>query len=489
MEHEEGMRRPTSISVPSRRDPLLRRLTEVVGGPLGRHAAPGRVRPAVFTAERMLILMTTTAAVLAVLVKAPCRAEGWVRPDKFYRTCYSDWTEAFQFQGIGSGLVPLAEGSTFDGPLLVGVFAGLVALLVPTSADGIVQNQFVVQYFDVNAVLIAAVWIGTVVATVRLASRRPWDAAIVALAPIAILTATSSWVLLSVLLSVLAVWAFAKHRYVVSGVLLGFGAAFSVHVLLVFGAILVLAVRTGRSRATLLTGAWLVVIWILTALPFGLARAVALPWEYDPARLEVSSSLWAGYNLLAERLGLPALPPTATGIAAFVGFVLLAGLITLLVLRAPRRPRLPQVVFLLIGALVLVVPDYPPELTMWLLPFLALSYVDWRILVPWQLIEVLHWWAYWMYVAREASSGAVENNIDSPYYVGAVLARLLATGYLMYRVAQHILEPAYDPVRRLDIDDPAGGPFNTAPDRNAAAPVGWSQSRPDPRITAPKDPQ
>lgn len=489
MEHEEGAHHPVSISVPSRKDALLRKLTEAVGGPLGRHAAPGRVRPAVFTVQRVLILMTTAAAVLAVLVKAPCRADGWVRLEQFYRGCYSDWTEAFQFQGLGSGLLPFAEGSTFDGPLLVGVFAGLLVLLVPTSAAGIVQTQSVVQYFDVNAVLIAAAWIGTVFVTMRLASRRPWDAAIVALAPIAILTATSGWALLSVLLSVLAVWLFAQRSYVVSGVLLGFGAGFSVHVLLVFAAIVLLAVRTGRFRAPLVTGGSMAAIWLLTVVPFGPARALALPWEYDPARIGISSSLWSGYNLLAERLGFPTLSPEATGILAFAAFAVLAALIILLVLRAPRRPRLPQVILLLIGALVLVLPDYPPELTLWLLPFLALSYVDWRILFVWQLTEVLHWWAYWMFIAREASSGTVENNIDPAYFAAAISARLFVTGYLLYRVAQNILEPAYDQVRRLDIDDPAGGPFNLAPDRKASAPVGLGGSRPGPKLTAPRDPQ
>ena len=489
MEHEQVPRHPVSISVPSRKDPLLRQITEVAGGPMGRHAAPGRVRPAVFTVERVLVLLTTAAAVLAVLMKAPCRAEGWTRPTQFYRACYSDWTEAFQFQGLGSGLSPFAEGSTFDGPLLVGVFAGLAALLVPTSADGIVQTQSLMQYFDVNAVLIAAAWIGTVLTAMRLASRRPWDAAVVAVAPIAVLTATSSWVLLSVLLSVLAVWTFAQHRYVISGILLGFGAGFSIHVLLIFAAVILLAVRTGRFRAALLSGGSLITVWFLTVLPFGPGRVLALPWEYDPARLGISSSLWSGYNLLAERLGLPMLSPIATATLAFTAFAVLAALISLLVLRAPRRPRLPQVIFLLLGALVLVLPDYPPELSLWLLPFLALSYIDWRILCVWQLTEVLHWWAYWMYIAREASSGAVENNIDSPYYVAAILVRLLATGYLLYRVAQHIPEPAYDPVRRLGIDDPAGGPFDTAPDRHAPAPVGLGESHPDPKITAPKDPQ
>jgi hypothetical protein len=237
------------------------------------------------------------------------------------------------------------------------------------------------------------------------------------------------------------------------------------------------------------TGGSLAAIWYLTVLPFGPERVLAVPWEYDPARLGISSSLWTGYNLLAERLGLPGLSAVATGTAALAGFMVLAALIVLLVLRAPRRPRLPQVVLLLMGALVLVIPDYRPEFTLWFLPFVALSYVDWRMFLLWQLVEVLHWWAYWMFVAREVSSGAVENNIDSPYYVAAILARLLVTAYLLYRVAHHILEPAYDPVRRLAIDDPAGGPFNAAPDRAARPPVGLSESRPGPKIPAPKDSQ
>lgn len=489
MEHEEDPRRPVSISVPSRKDPLLRHLTESVGGPLGRHAAPGRIRPVVFTVERVLILMATAAALLAVLVKAPCRVDGWVRPEQFYRACYSDWTEAFQFQGIGSGLSPFAEGSAFDGPLLVGVVAGLMALLVPTSADGIVQTQSVVQYFDVNAVVIAAVWIGSVIATMRLASRRPWDAAIVAVAPIAILTATSSWVLLAVLLSVLAVRAFAQHQYAVAGILLGFGAGFSVHVVLVLAAVVLLAFRTGRFRGALVTGGAMAAVWFITVLPFGPSRALALPWEYDPARLGISSSLWGAYNLLSDRLAVPALPPLVVGVSAVIGFGVLAVLIVLLVLRAPRRPRLPQVAFLLIGALVLVVPDYRPELSLWILPFLALSYFDWKIFLVWQVTEVLHWWAMYMFAAREVSAGAVENNIDPLFVSLSILARLAVTGYLMYRVAQHILEPEYDPVRVLGIDDPAGGPFNDAPDRTSHAPVGLRTSPPGPPIPAPKDSQ
>lgn len=490
MEHEESARRPASISVPSRKDALLWRLTEVVGGPLGRHAAPGRVESGPFTVSRVLVLFTTTAALLAILIKNPCRVTGWVAPEQFYRACYSDWTEAFQFQGLGTGSFPFVDGgSVFDGPFLMGLYAGAVALLVPGADSAVVQSDAVVRYFDVNAALTAVAWVVTVIVVARLASRRPWDATIVAVAPIAILTVTSSWAMIPVMLSVLTVLAFAKNRYLSAGLLLGLGAGFSMHVLLIYGALLLLAARSGLWRPAVLTGIGLGVTWILVALPSGFSWNGRFSWEYDPARIEVSSSGWAAYNLLAERVGAPTLSSGAVVVAAVVGFFLLAALIALLVLRAPRRPRFPQVVFLLLGALVLVLPNYRPAFALWLLPFVALSYVDWRIFLGWQVVEVLHWWAYWMFIAREVSSGAVENNIDSPYYVAAILARLAATGYLMYRVAGSILEPAFDPARRLNIDDPAGGPFNGAPDRTSGAPVGLNESASTSKNPAPKDPQ
>lgn len=492
---EESPRRPAGISVPSRRDRLLRKLTEGVGGPLGAHAAPGRVRPVIFTVERVLILMTTTAAVLAILIKAPCRDSGWVRPDQFYRACYSDWTEAFQFQGLGSGIFPFTEGSPFEGPVLLGALAGILTLLVPVSAAGLVQTEALVRYFDVNALLAVAAWIGTVVATMRLASRRPWDAALVAVAPIAILTAASGWTLIPVAFSVFGLLSFARNRFVIAGILLGLGTGFSAHLLLAYAAVVLLAVRTGRARPAIVTGLSLAATSVLTSLPFGRRWNSAFPWDYDPAALNVTSSLVSGFNLLAGRVGLQPLSDAAVGITAVVSFLVLTGLVALLVLKAPRRPRLPQVVLLLVGVLVLVIPNYRPELTLWLLPFVALSYVDWRVFLTWQVTEALHWWAFWMVVARDASSGAASNNIDNLYYVAAVVARLVVTGFILYRVAGHILEPDTDPVRRLSIDDPAGGPFSGAPDRDGApertgdTPVGWNASSSSPKNPAPKDPQ
>ena len=51
-----------------------------------------------------------------------------------------------------------------------------------------------------------------------------------------------------------------------------------------------------------------------------------------------------------------------------------------------------------------------------------------------------------------------------PYYVLAVVFHMLATGYLMVRVAWDVWDPAYDVIRRHGMDDPQGGPFDGAPD-------------------------
>jgi hypothetical protein len=41
---------------------------------------------------------------------------------------------------------------------------------------------------------------------------------------------------------------------------------------------------------------------------------------------------------------------------------------------------------------------------------------------------------------------------------------MLATAYLMLRVAWDIWDPRYDPIRRHAMDDPHGGPFDSAQD-------------------------
>ena len=455
------------IVVPSRNDPFLRRFTELIGGPLGRYTAPGIVSPGFFTVERVLILLTTLSALLAVLVKMPCRTGGWSTPDHFYQACYSDWPELFRTRGLGDGVFPfLSEGALFEYPVLLGLLAGATALMIPGQEDGATALR-VLQYFDLNAVLATGAWIATVVATVRMTGRRPWDAAMVALAPAAVLAVFINWDIWAVLLATAGMLAFARGRPVAAGVLIGLGTALKLYPVLILGAVLVLSLRTLRLRPAALAFAAAAAAWLAVNLPFLLRDYGSWSFflSFTADRPAGYSSIWFAWNLTVERAGGAGLDAGFINLWAYLLFAMACAGIAVLGLCSDRRPRLAQLAFLIVAAFILTNKVYSPQFVLWLIPLAALARPRWRDFLIWQFFEVMHWWAIWMYLARETSGGAAQHNIDPPYYVLAVLGHVLATLYLMVRVVADILHPSTDPVRRSGADDPQGGPFDGAPDR------------------------
>ncbi|GAA1348068.1 glycosyltransferase 87 family protein [Arthrobacter koreensis] len=446
------------IVVPSRNDRLLRRFTEVLGGPLGRYTAPGVVSPGFFTIPRVLILLTTAAALLALLAKTPCRLNGW--SDQFYQACYSDWPALFGARGLGAGIYPfISPGSEFEYPVLLGLLAGFVAWLVPAGADsrGLV-------YFDLNAVFATAAWIVTVIATMRMANRRPWDAAMVAVAPAMILSMFINWDIWAVMLASLAMLAFARNKPLLAGVLLGLGTALKLYPVLILGAVLVLALRTLKLRAAAVTFAATALTWLVVNVPFMLRDFQGWKYFYDFSRDRGAgnSSVWQAWNITFPEHAVDA---AFISFWAYFLFALACAGIAVLALAAPQRPRIAQLVFLIVAAFILTNKVYSPQFVLWLVPLLALARPRWRDFLIWQFFEVMHFWAIWLYLAFLIGGGAPENNLDPGWFVLSVAGHMVATMYLMARVAMDIWNPRTDPVRRMGIDDPQGGPFNLAPDR------------------------
>ena len=258
------------LVVPSRSDLLLKNFTEVIGGPMGARSAPGLLSPGVFTVERVLIILTVLAALASLAVKGYCRTNGWQTPGQFYSTCYSDFPEFFRNRGLGEDpFTFLSQGTLFEYPALLGFIAGTVAWLVP--GDGVTDSR-ILGYFDANATLIAAVWIVTVLATARMSQRRPWDAAMVALAPCIVLAGTINWDLWAVGLLAAGMLCFARERLVLAGILFGLAAATKPYAALILAAIFLLAVRTGRIRAFLVTVGSAMVAWLAVNIPVAVAN-------------------------------------------------------------------------------------------------------------------------------------------------------------------------------------------------------------------------
>jgi hypothetical protein len=452
------------LVVPSRSDLLLKNFTELIGGPMGARSAPGIVTPGVFTVERVLIILTVLAALAGLAAKGYCRANGWQTPGQFYSTCYSDFPDFFRNRGLGDDpFAFLGAGNLFEHTVLTGFIAAATAWLTPGLG---VTDARILGYFDLNATLIAAVWIVAVLATARMSPRRPWDAAMVALAPGIILAGTINWDLWAVGLLAVGMLCFARERLAPAGVLIGLAAATKPYAALVLAAVFLLSLRTGQLRAFLVTAGAAAAAWAAVNLPVAVANPAG--WAYSFGSTESREagygSVWFGYNLVARRLGWQILDPLVINVLALGFFLLACAAVAYVALTAARRPRLAQLAFLLVAALILTNKVYSPQFVLWLIPLLALARPRWRDFLVWQGIEGLYWAAIWMYLAQVTSQGPTQHNIDMPYYVLAVAAHMLVTAYLMIRVVWDIYDPDYDPVRRHHLDDPHGGPFNGVPD-------------------------
>lgn len=441
----------TRLLVPKRGDLLLSKFTELIEGPRGGRPELGTIPQRMFTVERVLIILTVLAALASVVVKGYCRTNGWGTPGQFHYTCYSDIPGLFRDRGLAEGVFPFfTPGSSFEYPVLLGIIAGVTAFVIPGQGA---TDARTLGYFDLNAALIAAVWIVTVLATARMTDRRPWDAAMVALAPGIVLAGVINWDMWAVCLLAVGMYFFSRQRIVLAGLMIGLGTATKLYPVLILGAILLLALRTGKIRPLLVTAGTAAVTWLAVNLPVAVANPSG--WEYfyqfTQSRPAGYSSPWFAYNRIANQLGWTQLDPQAINTLALSLFVLACGFIAAVALAAPRRPRLAQLAFLIVAAFILTNKVYSPQFVIWLIPLLVLARPRWRDFLIWQAIEALHWATVWMYLGHIVSM---------PYYVLTIILHMLATVYLMIRVIRDIWEPSNDPLRRHGMDDPHGGPFN-----------------------------
>ena len=310
----------------------------------------------------------------------------------------------------------------------------------------------------------------------------------VAVAPGIILAGTINWDMWAVGLLALGMYCFSRNKLVLAGIFIGLGTATKLYPVLILGAVLLLALRTGRIRAILVTAGAAAAAWLAVNLPVAAMNPEGWKYFYQftEDRPAGYSSPWFAYNLVAGRLGWAPWQPEAINTLALNLFVLACVLIGVLALAAPRRPRLAQLVFLIVAAFILTNKVYSPQFVIWLIPLLALARPRWRDFLIWQTFEALHWAAVWMYLGQVTSGGVAQHNIDMPYYVLAVVFHMIATGYLMARVVWDIWDPSYDVVRRHGMDDPQGGPFEGVPDwlrvdllRPSASVLPWRQATAD----------
>ncbi len=512
---------------PSRNDSLTAQLSSVVGGPVGEHALIGRVR--FWTPLRVLFACTVVFLALGWFAKAGCIQQtddgagglmlDWNNGRQYVAMCYSDTVPLYGAERLNEGAFPYKKfwiEQTPDGgtetrymeyPVLSGLYQYAAAQIANIWDHLPLPGALsVVVYFNIVALGLAMGWLITVWASSRLAGRRVWDAALIAVSPLVIVHAFTNFDALATAFAATGLLAWARRKPVLAGILLGLGGAAKLYPLLLLGPIVVLCLRADPMRrlpaaqaglrlreidsldslrtylretparvhlfglrplgAATLTVLAAVGTWVAVNLPI----AVLYPegWrEFFRLNTTRHADPDSIYNVITSFTGWGGFdgelahgqPPTVLNSVSLLLFALACAGIAYLALTAARRPRLAQLCFLVVAAFLLTNKVWSPQYSLWLVPLAVLALPHRRILLAWMTIDALVWAPRMYYYLGEDAKGLPEQ-----WFTGTVILRDLAVLGLCALIVHQILQPGDDLVRRDFVDDPAGGILDRAPD-------------------------
>lgn len=433
---------PTSPIAPTREDSLVAGASEVIGGPIGRHALLGGIGAALAT---MLVAVPLLVGA-GVVERAHCLNQGWNSPDHFWHACYSDIPIVYQSSGLSGGVGPFSSGSTLGQPLPTAVLAWLLGAFVPHEGFLGMPGSSVAQarwYFGLWAVAAVLLLVGLGASLVRGQARHPWRALHLA-SPALPFLALVSFEVVPVALAGYGIVAWGRRRRVLAGVLLGLAVLARPWAVLVLVAILLLSVRTARLADAAPT--------VLTALGLVVVGLVAL--SFTPAGLGAYTSWWsasAGYGsvwFLASLAGLQ-WSPGLLALIVCLGWVLALAAGAYLALATRRRARLGELVLVMTVIVVLFGKSMPVQTGLWMLLLMAIVGVTWREHLVWAGIEVAYFVAVWLHIA---ASSDPNRGLPAGWYSVFVVARVAAWAWILVACWRRIVErPA---AQALVVDSP-----------------------------------
>lgn len=473
-----GIDESEKVDHPSRSDGFVRGLAEAIGGPLGDHAVGvnrgGGNRSGVFwSAARIVLALTCLTLALHWVQKSPCQDGAWQNNIQYTRLCYTDVLALYYAEGLNEGKVPYQDHPV-EYPVVTGYFMGALGLPVHAlgeSRPGLNQGMW---FYNLNAVVLSALAVATVAMLLSLRRRRPWDAALFALSPALLVTATVNWDLLAIGLAAFGLYAWAKRHPVVAGILLGLAGAAKLFPLFILGPILVLALRANRLRQALVTTGAAVATVVAVNLPVAILYPESWQRFFD---LNSERPIdWGTFWYIGRYLdgkwasGNPGdqgpfqwlsnhVDPTLNYLT-YVLFILACVGVAVLAALAPRRPRLAQLAFLVVAAFLIFSKVWSQQYTLWLLPLLVLARPRWGAFLAWQFAEVCYFVAFY----GELLGASGKQVFPEGVFVLAATLRWVTVVVLCVLIVREILRPELDPVRATYDDDPDGGVLDGAPD-------------------------
>ncbi len=459
------------IERPADSDVVVRGLSQSIGGPLGSHAAAPRRR--FWTPVRVVLALAVLLLAVHWLQKSPCQDGAWGADlPQYTQFCYTDVLALYYGEKLNEGMVPYRDHPV-EYPVLTGYFMGALGLPVHAlgaAFDGqLNEGQW---FYNLNALVLSILGVAMVGAILAMRRGRPWDAAMVALAPGLLVSATVNWDLLVISLTAFAMLAWSRRHPVAAGLLLGLAVAAKFYPLFLVGPLFLLGLRAQRLVAVGTTVGTALATWLVVNAPvaFLYPESWRRFFSFSSERGVDWGTLWyvgvhfpggerAGFELFHWVAG----DPSRLNSAWSALFAMCCAAIAVLTFLAPRRPRLAQLAFLTIACFLLVNKVWSQQFVLWLIPLAVMARPRWGAFLAWQLAEVGYFLAFYGQLMMASGREVFPEWV----FVFASLGRMATLAALVLLVAREVLRPELDTVRSGGVDDPDGGLLDGAPD------AGW----------------
>lgn len=379
------------------------------------------------SAAKTLILLAILASLLSFAKFDHCRSSNWAAPDSYVHACYSDIPILFSARSLDSHQWAYKGGSNaVEYPVVMGAVMWATSWVV---SDG---SHSLRGYFDFNAILIALLFIFSVLVVWKI---RPEYAYLAALSPGVVIALYINWDLWGILTMLLAIYYFDRRKLTLSSMLLALSIATKFFPVFLLVPIIFILWRRDDFRVIAKYVITAATVWLAINVPVMLTTPAGW-WHFYKLNLDRGSdwgSLWYSLSLLGLHIRY---------LNYLTLLVLLMVLVAIMVflLEIERTPTLADMSFIVMAATLCIGKVYSPQYVLWLVPLAAIAIRQRSHLTAfwiWQGAEVIYHLAIWQHLALISGS---HFGLPDTGYALASLARIAASTYFIAVLVRYWLK-------------------------------------------------
>ena len=377
------------------------------------------------------IFLAIIAALLSFVKFEHCRTGGWGTPDVYVHACYSDLPALLVDRGMINHTWPYSSSTNaVEYPPLTGI--------VMWATSFAVKNNFAQYraYFDVNALLIALIFIGAVLLLKRM---KPEFWYLFPIAPAVIASLYINWDIWAIASALGSIYFFDRKKYWLSSFLLGVSIATKFFPIVLLLPIALIFFRKREIQNLIRYFLSTLATWLIINLPFVITTPVG--WfrffKLNGERSADWGSIWEVLAIFGKNVN-------HLNVFSILLFLIGITSYTIFFLGIAKIPTLGSTAFFVVAIFVTASKVYSPQYIIWLTPLAVLALVDKKDRIDfwiWQGAELIYHFAIWQYLA--AITGA-HFAIPGGAYATASLLRIAALFWFSLRLMRKST-PEIDP--------------------------------------------